>query len=335
MELRRLGTSDIEITPIVLGTWGIGGWWWGGSDDKQAAEAINRAIDLGVNCIDTAPVYGFGRAERVVGDAISGRRDEVVIATKCGLRWDLEEGQHFFDDDTKEAGEVSVYRNLSRDSIFTEVEASLERLGVNHIDLYQCHWPEETTETEETMSALMELLEQDVIGAIGVSNFNLEQHKECLRHGHLHSSQPRFSLLMRDSITDVIPFCHDQDIATLVYSPLEQGLLTGKIDTETEFAEGDKRPLNNPWFTEDAMKQALEVIDNTIRPIAADHDATIAQVTIATTIALEGITGALLGCRQPKHVQENVGAAEVNLSEDEIARIVDAFSHLEPQKGFG
>jgi aryl-alcohol dehydrogenase-like predicted oxidoreductase len=185
------------------------------------------------------------------------------------------------------------------------------------------------------MGALMELLDQGVIGAIGVSNFSVEQHKECLRHGHLHSSQPRFSLLMRDSLTDVIPFCHEHDIATLVYSPLEQGLLTGKIDTDTEFPEGDKRPLNNPWFKPDAMKQALGVIDETLRPIAEAHDATVAQITIAATIALEGITATLLGCRQPKHVEENIGAAQVDLSEDEIARIVDAFSHLEPQQGFG
>lgn len=335
MELRRLGTSDIEITPIVLGTWGIGGWWWGGSDDEQAKEAINRALDLGANCIDTAPAYGFGHAEKLIGEAIKGRRDEVYLATKCGLRWDLEEGQHFFDDDTEQAGEVSVYRCLSRDSIMTEVERSLERLGVEHIDLYQCHWPDPTTPIEESMGALMELLDQGVIGAVGVSNFDLDQHRECLRHGHLHSSQPRFSLLMNESLTTVIPFCHEHDIATLVYSPLEQGLLTGKIDTSTEFSEGDKRPDKNPWFAEDAMKKALEMIDETLRPIAKEHDATVAQVTIATTIALEGITGALLGCRQPKHVEENIGAAELELSDEEIARIVEAFSGLEPQQGFG
>jgi methylglyoxal reductase len=335
MELRRLGTSDIEIAPIVLGTWGIGGWWWGGSDDQQAVEALRRGLDLGANCIDTAPIYGFGHAEEIVGQAIADRRDEVIVATKCGMRWDLEEGQHFFNDDTKQAGKVSVYRNLTRDSIMTEVERSLERLDIEYIDLYQCHWPDETTDLEETMGALMELFEQDVIRAIGVSNFSREQHEKCMRYGHLHTSQPRFSLLMHDSLTEVLPFCHEHDISTLVYSPLEQGLLTGKIDPDTEFAEGDKRPQNNPWFKEDAMKQALEVIDETLRPVAEEHGATIAQVTIAATIALEGITAALLGCRQPKHVEENIGAAEVELSDEEIANIVDAFSHLKPQKGFG
>ncbi|MGC9316741.1 MAG: aldo/keto reductase [Armatimonadota bacterium] len=335
MELRQLGTSDLRITPIVLGTWAIGGWWWGGTDDQAAGEAVEAALDEGVNCIDTAPIYGFGHSERIVGEAIRGRRDEVVLATKCGQRWDSEEGQHFFDDDTHQAGRVSVYRNLRRDSILRECEQSLERLGVDVIDLYQCHWPDPTTPIEETMGALMELLEQGVIRAIGVSNFTVGQIEECLRYGPVHSSQPRFSLLQRQSMEELIPFCDERDIASIVYSSLEQGILTGKVTPDREFEEGDKRPDKNPWFHEENLRQALEVIDESLRPVAEAHDATLAQIALAWTIQAPGITAALAGARRPDQARENAAAMQIELSEEEWQDIEAAFQGLEPKAGFG
>ncbi|MEA3403733.1 MAG: aldo/keto reductase [Armatimonadota bacterium] len=335
MELRQLGTSDLRITPIVLGTWAIGGWWWGGTDDEAAGKAVEAAVDEGINCIDTAPVYGFGHSERIVGEAISGRREEVVVATKCGLRWDREEGQHFFDDDTRQAGQVSVYRNLRRDSILEECEQSLKRLGVDVIDLYQCHWPDPTTPIEETMGALTELLDQGVIRAIGVSNFSVEQIQQCLQHGPLHSSQPRFSLLQRASMEELIPFCDDRDVANIVYSSLEQGILTGKVTPDRQFEEGDKRPEKNPWFQEGNLRQALAVIDESLRPVAEAHDATLAQTALAWTIWAPGITAALAGARRAEQARENAAAMEIELSEEQWQDILTAFQTLEAKAGFG
>ncbi len=328
MQLRQLGTSDLEVTPIILGTWAIGGWWWGGSDDDRAIEAINAALDAGINCIDTAPMYGFGHSEKVVGEAIRGRRDEVVIATKCGLRWDLAEGEHFFDDSTPQRGEFTVYRNLKRDSIRWECEQSLERLGVDHIDLYQCHWPDATTPLSETMEALTGLLDEGVIGAIGVSNFSAEMIEECLQYGPVHTSQPKFSLLTREHLDGVIAYCHEHDIASIVYSSMEQGILTGKVTLDREYEEGDKRPDKNPWFRPRNLKRALAVLEETAQPIADRHNATLAQVALAWTIAEPGITCALAGARNAEQARENAGAMELELSEQERAEILAAFESL-------
>jgi methylglyoxal reductase len=328
MQLRQLGSSDLEVTPVIFGAWAIGGWWWGGTDDDDAVEAINAALDAGINCIDTAPMYGFGHSERVVGEAIKGRRDEVVIATKCGLRWDLAEGEHFFDDTTPERGSFSVYRNLRRDSILWECEQSLERLGVEVIDLYQCHWSDNTTPLSETMAALSQLLEDGLVRAIGVSNFTSEMIEECLKYGPLHTSQPKFSLLTRAGLADMIPFCHEHNIASIVYSSMEQGVLTGKVTPGREYSDGDKRAEKNPWFRPENLERALKVLRETVQPIADAHNATLAQVALAWTIAEPGITCALAGARTADQARENAAAMQVQLSEGERAAILGAFEAL-------
>lgn len=328
MELRQIGTSEIHATPIVFGAWAIGGWLWGGTDDAEAIEGIHAGLDAGINAIDTAPVYGFGHSERVVGDAIAGRRDDVYLMTKCGLRWDVESERHHFDTEDADGNPVSIFRNLTRDSILHECERSLERLGVEQIDLMQCHWPDETTPIEETMGALTELLDQGLIRAIGVSNFTPEMIEECLQHGPVHSSQPKFSLLTRENYDDVIAWCHARDIASIVYSPLEQGMLTGKVTLDREFGEGDQRH-DRPWFTEENIRRVSAVIDDVVRPIAEAHDATVAQITLAWTIAAEGITCALAGSRNAGQASENAGAMYIDLSDDEFAAIRDAFWAIE------
>ena len=329
MNLRQIGTSDIHATPIVFGAWAIGGWLWGGTDDAKAVEGIHAAIDAGINTIDTAPVYGFGHSEAVVGEAIRGRRDEVLIFTKCGLRWEpAAEGQHHYDTEDAEGNPITLMRNLTRDSILYECEQSLERLGIEQIDLLQCHWPDPSTPISETMGALTELLDQGLIRAIGVSNFTPEMLEECLRYGPVHCSQPKFSLLTRENYDDVIAWCAERDIATIVYSPLEQGMLTGKVTVDREFGEGDQRN-DRPWFTEDNIRRVSAVIDEVMRPIAAAHDATVAQVTLAWTIAAPGITCALAGSRNAQQARENAGAMAIKLSADEFAAIRDAFWQIE------
>ncbi len=328
MELRQIGTSQLQSTPIVFGAWAIGGWMWGGTDDEQAIEGINAAIDAGINAIDTAPVYGFGHSEHVVGEAIRGRRDEVLVYTKCGLRWNHEDGQHHYDTTDPEGKPVTIRRDLTRDSILWECEQSLERLGIDSIDLYQCHWPDNTTPLRETMAALTELLDQGMIRAIGVSNFTPEMIEECLAYGPVHSSQPKFSLLSRENYDGVISWCHDHDIASIVYSPLEQGLLTGKITPGYEFAEGDQRN-ERPWFTEDNVRRVNAVIDEVLRPIAQAHDATVAQITLAWTIAAPPITCALAGARNADQARENAAAMQIELSDEDFETIRDAFWAIE------
>ncbi|MGD9498410.1 MAG: aldo/keto reductase [Armatimonadota bacterium] len=328
MELRQIGTSDLRATPIVFGAWAIGGWLWGGTDDEQAIEGIHAALDAGINAIDTAPAYGMGHSERVVGEAIRDRREEVLVFTKCALRWDLDIGWHHFDTVDNEGRPVSLYRNLRRDSILWECEQSLERLGIDCIDLYQCHWPDPTTPIKETMGALVELLDQKMIRAIGVSNFTPEMIEECLAYGPVHCSQPKFSLLSRENYEGVIAWCDEHDIASIVYSPLEQGLLTGKVTVDREFKEGDQRNTK-PWFTEENIRRVNAVLDEVMRPIAEAHQATLAQITLAWTIAAPGITCALAGARNPEQARENAGAMDVQLSEDEFETIRAAFWQIE------
>lgn len=161
MELRKLGKSELEVPVIIFGAWAIGGWLWGGTDDKKAVAAIHKALDLGMTCIDTAPVYGFGHSEEIVGRAIKGRRSEAIIATKCGLRWDSDIGEFFFETEDNRGKPLKIYRNLKKDSIRKECELSLKRFGVDVIDLYQCHWPDSTTPLDETMEALLRLKEEE------------------------------------------------------------------------------------------------------------------------------------------------------------------------------
>ena len=328
MQLRQIGTSEIESTPIIFGAWAIGGWLWGGTDDEQAVEGIHTALDAGVNAIDTAPVYGFGHSEQVVGQAIAARRDDALIFTKCGLRWDTDGVRHHFDTEDNEGRPVTIYRNLTRDSILRECEQSLERLGVDHIDLYQCHWPDETTPLAETMSALVELLEQGMIRAIGVSNFTPEMIDECLAHGPVHCSQPKFSLVSRENYDTVISWCHERDISSIVYSPLEQGLLTGKLTPDCVFPDGDMR-TDRPWFSSENIRRVNSVIDDVVRPIAESHQATVAQITLAWTIQARGITCALAGARNAGQASENAGAMYIELSDDQFERIREAFWQIE------
>jgi len=328
MELRQIGTSDLMATPVVFGAWAIGGWLWGGTDDEQAITGIHAALDAGINAIDTAPAYGMGHSERIVGEAIRDRRDDVLVFTKCALRWDSDEGYHHFDTVNNEGEPVQLYCNLRRDSILCECEQSLERLGIDCIDLYQCHWPDPTTPIKETMGALVELLDQKMIRAIGVSNFTPELIDECLAHGPVHCSQPKFSLLSRDNYEGVIAWCDEHDIASIVYSPLEQGLLTGKVTLDREFNEGDQRSVK-PWFTRENIERVTAVLDEVMRPIADAHEATLAQTTLAWTIAAPGITCALAGARNPDQARENAAAMEIALTEEEFDAIREAFWQIE------
>lgn len=324
MLYRKLGATNIEISTVGFGAWAIGGWMWGGTDEGQAIQAIHAASDQGINLIDTAPAYGFGRSEEIVGRAIAGRRDRVVLATKCGLIWDREEGQFFFHSDRYGAvsgpAEKKIYRCLRPASIRAELEASLRRLGTDYVDLYQTHWQDPTTPIAQTMEALVDLKEKGKIRAIGVSNASLD---DLNAYGPIDTDQERYSLLERAVQTGgSLDYCRRHQIGVLAYSPLDNGLLTGKIRPDREYGRGDLRKTN-PRFQPAAVRQTNAMLEG-IRPIAERHGVSIAQVVIAWTISQPGITSALCGARNPQQAAENAAAAQVPLAPEELRAIGEA-----------
>ncbi len=233
--MREIGRSGLAASAVGLGTWAIGGWMWGGTDERESVAAIQASLDAGVTLIDTAPAYGLGRAEEIVGKALSGRRDKAVIATKCGLVWHTRQGNHFFDQDGR-----PVHRHLGRESIFHEVEQSLTRLGTDYIDLYITHWQDPTTPIEETMRALEDLRAAGKIRAIGASNVNLEELEIYVKIGGLDAIQERFSMLDREIEAQLLPVTTANGVATLSYSSLALGLLSGSIGPERVFSGDDQ-----------------------------------------------------------------------------------------------
>lgn len=326
MDLRQLGSCDLQITPVVYGAWVIGGIFWGGADDEESIGAIQASLDAGVNCIDTAPMYGCGKSEELVGKAIRGRRDSVILATKCGLRWDAEEGQPFFNVKQFGGEDRMVYRNLRPESVRLECERSLERLGVDTIDLYQCHWPDPTTPLADTMAELMKLKDEGKIRAIGVSNFIPEMIDTCRATGPVASVQPKYSSLDRGIEKDLLPSCREKNIGVIVYSPLERGILTGKVDLDREFPPGDTRH-NAPWYKRENRKRVLHALEK-LRPMAEKYDATLAQLVIAWVFHQPGITAAIVGGRNATQATENAGAMKIRLEVKDMERMRRIFEGL-------
>jgi len=317
MRYRPLGCSGIEASVIGVGTGAVPRWLKDGISEKELIETLRSAIDLGINLIDTAPTYGFGISEEFVGKVISGRRDKVILATKCGLVWHTAKGEFCFSDQGKQ-----VYRYLGAESIRYQVEQSLTRLGTDYIDLYQTHWQDSTTPIEETMSALLELKSQGKIRAIGVSNVTVEQLEEYRKFGSVDSDQENFSMLSRAIEKDLLPYCRSHGIAVLAYSPLCSGLLSGKFGPEHRFDAEDWRGEDRRFGVENRRKVAS--ILNDIAPIARSREVTFAQLVYAWTVAQPGVTHALCGVRNRRQVIENIRAADLILSEGELKAINEA-----------
>ncbi|MCK7615328.1 aldo/keto reductase [Roseibium sediminicola] len=311
MLTREIGRSGIRASAIGLGTWAIGGWMWGGTDEAQSIEAIQASIDEGVSLIDTAPAYGQGVAEEIVGKAIKGRRDQVVLATKCGLVWHTQRGNHFFDYDGK-----PVHRYLGKDAIIYEVEQSLKRLGTDVIDHYITHWQDPTTPVAETMEALETLKTQGKIRSIGASNTSPDDVKAYMAAGQLDAIQEEYSMVKRDIETTLVPLCRQNNVSVLSYSSLALGLLTGKIGPERTF-EGDDQRKDNPRFSIENRQKVAQLME-VIAPIAEAHQATKAQVVIAWTLQQPGITFSLCGARNPGQAAENARAGRLRLTAAEI-----------------
>ncbi len=330
MNTRPLGSSGIQASTVAFGAWAIGGWQWGGTDDNEAISAINAFLDAGGNLIDTAPIYGFGRSEEVVGRAIKGRRDDVIIATKCAMRWDLTDEQkkrafHFFNtgpDAADAQPNTDIYIYNARDGIREEVERSLKRLNIDHIDLYQTHWQQDATPVEERMGALEELRQEGKIRAIGVSNASPELIAEYAKHGTLDTDQEKYSMLDRDMESTNLPHVAKNNIAFLAYSPLAQGLLTGKIDPNREYPPSDLRSRKDRFKPDNVRK--VEAILDPMRPIAQAHNISLTQLTMAWTLAQPGCSHVLCGARNAQQATDNAGAGNVNLSAEELESITQA-----------
>jgi aryl-alcohol dehydrogenase-like predicted oxidoreductase len=327
MEMRQLGKSNVKGSVITFGAWAIGGAMWGGTVEKDSIEAIQASVDHGVTSIDTAPIYGFGKSEELVAKAITGKRDKVQLFTKFGLRWDAKDGEHFFD--LKEDGKIyNIYRNAKKKSIIQECEDSLRRLKTDRIDLYQCHWRDNTTELEETMEALDQLLKEGKILAAGVSNFTAKEIEASNKRVLIASNQPPYSMVLRDIEKDVLPFCREHNIGTIVYSPLQRGLLTGKFKPDHKFPAGDHRG-NERHFEPEFIKRVNAFLE-LLKPIAEKYNASIGQLVINWTIQRPGITLALVGARNAAQAIENAKAGELQVAKEDIAKIDSLLEQLQP-----
>ncbi|MFP4381672.1 MAG: aldo/keto reductase [Candidatus Sumerlaeia bacterium] len=330
MLTRKLGNSGIDASVVALGTWALGGWMWGGTEKNKPLDAVHAAIDHGITLIDTAPIYGYGHSEELVGKAISDRRDKVVLATKCGMRWDKEEGEFFFKSDETGSGkgdkQYKIYKNLKPESIRLEIERSLKRLNVETIDLYQTHWQDKTTPIEDTMAELEKIRDEGKIRAIGVSNATVAQMQ---KYGQIDSDQEKFSMLDRPmQKKGQLEFCRKNNIAVLAYSPLELGLLTGKVDADREFPDSDLRS-KNPKFSIENRKKVLDMLDE-FKPIAEEHNATIPQLVIAWTFSQPGCSHVLVGGRTPEQAAQNAEAGDIALTEDQLQTMTDTLNQYYP-----
>ena len=328
MEYRKLGNSDLEVSAITFGAWAVGGWMWGGTERKDAVAAIRAGYDHGVTSIDTAPVYGQGLSEDIVGEAIKGiSRDKVQLLTKYGMRWDLTRGTLAFKSKDNDGKDIDVYKYAGKESIIQECENSLKLLGTDYIDLYQIHWPDVTTPIEETMEAVAQLIKQGKVRQAGVSNYNVEQMKEAGQYINLVSNQVPYSMVKRDIEADVVPYAIEKNIGIVAYSPIQRGLLSGKMKPGYKFSEGDHR-ASMYFFKDENLKITNEFLDK-IKPLADSKNATLAQLVISWTIVQPGITIALVGARNAEQSIQNAKAIDVKLSKEEVDFITGELNKVE------
>ncbi len=310
MEFTTILGTHIDASRIGLGTWAIGGWMWGGPDDDAAIATIHRALDLGINVIDTAPAYGQGHSEEVVGRALKGRRADAVIATKVGLEWD-EQG--------------NVQRNASAKRIEKEIEDSLRRLQTDYIDIYQVHWPDPSTPIAETAHAMQALLDSGKIRAIGVSNFSVAQMDDWRRYAALHTLQPPFNLFERDAARDVLPYAQSHNLTSLTYGALCRGLLSGSMKPDTVF-KGDDLRRDDPKFQPPRFQEYLRAVQRLDELARKRFGRRVIQLALRWVLDQPGVGIALWGARRPDQLDPLPGALGFMLDDKTLAdinRIVD------------
>lgn len=317
MEYRKLGNTDLELSAITYGAFAIGGNMWGGNEQKDSIESVRASIDNGVTTLDTAPFYGFGLSEEMIGQAIKGYdRGKIQLLSKFGLVWDGSnngKGEYFFD--AEESGKTfPVYKYASKSNVIKEVEESLKRLQTDYLDLLQIHWPDNSTPISETMEALEILIQQGKIRAAGVSNYSLDQVKQARESLNIASNQVGYSMLNRSVEQDLVPYALDNGLGIIVYSPMERGLLTGKYFKDGKLKESDHR---NGYFQQFDLTK-VEAFLNAITPLANDKGATLSQLVLRWTSLQPAISVVLAGARNAEQAIANAKAMDINLSAEEI-----------------
>lgn len=327
MEYRKLGRSGLMLPAITFGAWAIGGWKWGGADRSEAVRAIRAAYEEGVTAIDTAPIYGMGLSEEIVGEAVRDLpRDKVQLLTKFGWRWDMRHGAPGMRTEDRHGAPLDVYKVGTKASVMHECEQSLRRLGTDHIDLLQHHTPDPLTPIDETMEALERLVEQGKVRYAGVSNYDLGQMRAAARWPVVASNQRHYSMLRREIEQEVVPWAQQHGLGIVAYSPLGRGLLTGKIGPGHVFAPGDHRS-GLPFFSAPNIARVHAMLD-ALRPLAAAKGCTLAQLVLRWTMDRPGITTLLVGARHAGQAVENARAMDVRLSTEERQRIDAAVDEL-------
>jgi aryl-alcohol dehydrogenase-like predicted oxidoreductase len=313
MQKRKLGFTDLSLSTLGLGTWAIGGgnwyWGWGPQDDADSIATIQRAIDLGINWLDSAAAYGLGYSEELIGQAIAGRRDEVIIATKCGLVWD----------DDKPTEDVTP--RLKADSVRREAEDSLRRLGVDVIDLYQIHWPDPDEDLEEAWTEIAKLVQEGKVRYAGVCNASIEQLKRIQAIHPVASLQPEYNMLKRGAAEELLPYCAANEIGVVAYSPLRSGILTDRFGRERldAMAENDWR-LRDPDFQEPRAEINIKFTQK-VRAIAASIGQPLPRLAIAWVLARPEVTSAIVGARRPGQIEVSAPAGDLQLAPETMAQI--------------
>jgi len=328
MKYRKIGNTDLELSVITFGAWAAGGWMWGGTERKDAVDAIRDSFSLGVTSIDTAPIYGQGLSEEITGEAIKDLpRDQVQILTKYGMRWDLAKGDFGFKSKKNSGEDIDIYKYAGKESIIKECDDSLKRLGTDYIDLYQIHWPESTTPIEESMEAVAQLIQQGKVRYAGVCNYDASQLKEATNYVNVIADQVPYSMVKRGIETELIPYCLENQKSILAYSPLERGLLTGKLQPGHHFSEGDHRQSVS-FFKDGNIKRTSAFLD-AIKPIADGHGLTLGQLVLLWTLKQPGITIALVGARNSEQAVQNAHTTDKELTVEEIKTISEELGKLE------
>lgn len=311
MNKRKLGKTEIELTTIGIGTYALGGsnwqYAWGEQHDRDSIDTLHRAFDLGINWVDVAPAYGLGHAETVVGKVLAERSDDIFVATKCGLMW--------------QDGSPNIGNNLKAAHIKWEAEQSLRRLHLEVIDLYQIHWPKPDEDVEEAWGAIADLVKEGKVRFGGVSNFNLSQMQRAQAIHPITSLQPPYSLIQREFENGLLDYCAEHEIGVIVYSPMESGLLTGKLTRERldNLPDNDWRKTADP-FVEPAVTANLDLVES-LQPIAERNGKSVAELAIAWTLRHPTVTAAIVGARRPSQIEQTYAAANWSLSPEDIAEI--------------
>lgn len=311
MEYRELGKTGVKISAVGFGCWAMGAREWGSVSDEESINAVKKAFDVGINFFDTAPFYGFGHSEQILAKALGERRKDIFLATKVGLEWD---------------NSGKLWTNSSPQYVRKDCERSLKNLNTDCTDLLQIHWPDEKTPIADTMGEMLKLQKEGKTRFIGVSNFSIEQIKECSKYGDIVSLQPPYSMIKREVGHHILPFCREQKIGVLAYSPLQQGLLTGKFGEDTKFPENDLR-AHNPLFNGIAFKVIVRMVDK-IKPLAEKYNKTMAQFAINWTLCNPAVTSAIVGAKRPSQVEDNAAGADWKISEEDLGAIEIIFSKM-------